>query len=187
MPFNAPKKYWDLYDRNSIPIAPDPDIPEGIHPVSIGKMGEFYNYKLSDEKPTLSQPVSDEYARKLIHGYYASISYIDSLIGKLIAELNSLDLDKNTMVIIWGDHGWHLGNDRKWGKHTLFERSLKSALIIKLPGKVNKIKKVNSIVETVDIYPTIMEFCSITPPYKLDGESLLMKIKNGEKKKKYCL
>ena len=184
MPFNAPKKYWDLYDRNSIPIAPDPDIPEGIHPVSIGKMGEFYNYKLSDEKPTLSQPVSDEYARKLIHGYYASISYIDSLIGKLIAELNSLDLDKNTMVIIWGDHGWHLGNDRKWGKHTLFERSLKSALIIKLPGKVNKIKKVNSIVETVDIYPTIMEFCSITPPYKLDGESLLMKIKNGEKRKK---
>ena len=184
LPFNAPKKYWDLYDRNSIPIAPDPDIPEGIHPVSIGKMGEFYNYKLSDEKPTLSQPVSDEYARKLIHGYYASISYIDSLIGKLIAELNSLDLDKNTMVIIWGDHGWHLGNDRKWGKHTLFERSLKSALIIKLPGKVNKIKKVNSIVETVDIYPTIMEFCSITPPYKLDGESLLMKIKNGEKRKK---
>jgi len=88
------------------------------------------------------------------------------------------------MVIIWGDHGWHLGNDRKWGKHTLFERSLKSALIIKLPGKVNKIKKVNSIVETVDIYPTIMEFCSITPPYKLDGESLLMKIKNGEKRKK---
>ena len=184
LPFNAPKKYWDLYDRNSIPIAPDPDIPEGIHPVSLGKMGEFYNYKLSDEKPTLSQPVSDEYARKLIHGYYASISYIDSLIGKLIAELNSLDLDKNTMVIIWGDHGWHLGNDRKWGKHTLFERSLKSALIIKLPGKVNKIKKVNSIVETVDIYPTIMEFCSITPPYKLDGESLLMKIKNGEKRKK---
>ena len=87
-------------------------------------MGEFYNYKLSDEKPTLDQAVSNDYARKLIHGYYASVSYIDNLIGKLIQELESLDLDKNTMVILWGDHGWHLGNDRKWGKHTLFERSL---------------------------------------------------------------
>ena len=80
-------------------------------------MGEFYNYELSDEKPTLKQTVSDEYARKLIHGYYASISYIDNLIGKLIRELESLDLDKNTMVILWGDHGWHLGNDRKWKTH----------------------------------------------------------------------
>ena len=61
----------------------------------------------------------------LIHGYYASISYIDHLIGQLLAELKSLDLDKNTMVVLWGDHGWHLGNDRKWGKHSLFERSLK--------------------------------------------------------------
>ena len=173
LPFNAPKKYWDIYERDSISIAPDPNIPLGVNPKSIGKMGEFHNYKLSDEKPTLSQSVSDQYARKLIHGYYASISYIDNLIGKLIQELESLGLDKNTMVIIWGDHGWHLGNDRKWGKHTLFERSLKSVLIIKLPGKQNKIKEIDSIVETVDIYPTLMEFCSITPPYKLDGESLL--------------
>ena len=147
-------------------------------------MGEFYNYELSDEKPTLKQTVSDEYARKLIHGYYASISYIDNLIGKLIRELESLDLDKNTMVILWGDHGWHLGNDRKWGKHTLFERSLKSALIIKLPGKQNKNKKINSIVETVDIYPTLMEFCSITPPYKLDGESLLKHMNSVNTNKK---
>ena len=173
LPFNAPKKYWDIYERDSISVAPDPNIPLGVNPKSIGKMGEFHNYKLSDEKPTLSQSVSDQYARKLIHGYYASISYIDNLIGKLIQELESLGLDKNTMVIIWGDHGWHLGNDRKWGKHTLFDRSLKSVLIIKLPGKQNKIKEIDSIVETVDIYPTLMEFCSITPPYKLDGESLL--------------
>ena len=88
------------------------------------------------------------------------------------------------MVILWGDHGWHLGNDRKWGKHTLFERSLKSSLIIKLPGKQNKIKEINSIVETVDIYPTIMEFCSITPPYKLDGESLLKVMDSTKTNKK---
>ena len=173
LPFNAPKKYWDLYDRSSIPIAPDSLIPQNVHPKSVGKMGEFYNYKLSDEKPTLDQPISDEYARKLIHGYYASISYVDHLIGKLLAELKSLDLDKNTMVVLWGDHGWHLGNDRKWGKHSLFERSLRSALIVKLPGVNHISKEINTIVESVDLYPTLLDFCGIEKPYKLDGKSLM--------------
>ena len=141
LPFNAPKKYWDLYDRQMIPIASDPFIPQNVHPNSVGKMGEFYNYKLSDEKPTLDQSVSDVYARKLIHGYYASVSYIDHLIGELLLELKSLELDKETIVVLWGDHGWHLGNDRKWGKHSLFERSLKSALIVKLPGLNHASKK----------------------------------------------
>ena len=173
LPFNAPKKYWDLYDRSSITIAPDSFIPQNVHPKSVGKMGEFYNYKLSDEKPTLDQPISDEYARKLIHGYYASISYVDHLIGKLLAELKSLDLDKNTMVVLWGDHGWHLGNDRKWGKHSLFERSLRSALIVKLPGVNHISKEINTIVESVDLYPTLLDFCGIEKPYKLDGKSLM--------------
>ena len=173
LPFNAPKKYWDLYDRSSIPVAPDSFIPQNVHPKSVGKMGEFYNYKLSDEKPTLDQPISDEYARKLIHGYYASISYVDHLIGKLLAELKSLDLDKNTMVVLWGDHGWHLGNDRKWGKHSLFERSLRSALIVKLPGVNHISKEINTIVESVDLYPTLLDFCGIEKPYKLDGKSLM--------------
>ena len=180
LPFNAPKKYWDLYDSSTIPIASDPFIPQNVHPESIGKMGEFYNYKLSDEKPTLDQSVSDEYARKLIHGYYASISYIDHLIGQLLAELKSLDLDKNTMVVLWGDHGWHLGNDRKWGKHSLFERSLKSALIVKLPGLNHASKEINTIVETVDLYPTLLDFCGIGQPYELDGKSLVELIKTGK-------
>ena len=173
LPFNAPKKYWDLYDRLTIPVASDPFIPEDVNPKSIGSMGEFYNYELSDEKPTLEKSLSDEYSRKLIHGYYASISYIDNLIGKLLIELNSLGLDKNTMIVLWGDHGWHLGNDRKWGKHTLFERSLKSALIIKLPGDRHYKSEINTVVESVDLYPTIMDYCGIDPPYNLDGESLL--------------
>ena len=114
-------------------------------------MGEFYNYKLSDEKPTLDRSISDEYARKLIHGYYASVSYIDHLVGELLMELKSLELDKETIVVLWGDHGWHLGNDRKWGKHSLFERSLKSALIVKIPGVNHASKEINTIVETVDL------------------------------------
>ncbi|MDA9597261.1 sulfatase [Flavobacteriaceae bacterium] len=173
LPFNAPKKYWDLYDRSTIPIAPDPFIPEGINPASIGKMGEFYNYQLSDEKPNLDHPISNDYARKLIHGYYASISYVDNLIGKLLRELKSLEMDQNTIIVLWGDHGWHLGNDLKWGKHSLFERSLKSALIIKLPGNNPTQKKIATIVESVDLYPTLLEYCGIKSPYDLDGKSLL--------------
>ena len=180
LPFNAPKKYWDLYERSSIPIASDPLIPKNVHPKSLGKMGEFYNYKLSDEKPTLEKPVSDDYARKLIHGYYASISYVDHLIGKLLKELKALDLDKNTLIVLWGDHGWHLGNDRKWGKHSLFERSLKSALIVKLPGVNHASKEIKTIVETVDLYPTLLDFCGIGKPYELDGKSLVELIQTGK-------
>ena len=180
LPFNAPKKYWDLYDRSSIPIASDPFIPQNVHPNSIGKMGEFYNYKLSDEKPTLDRSISNEYARKLIHGYYASVSYIDHLIGELLLELKSLELDKKTIVVLWGDHGWHLGNDRKWGKHSLFERSLKSPLIVKLPGVNHALKEINTIVETVDLYPTLLDFCGIGKPYKLDGKSLVELIRTGK-------
>lgn len=184
LPFNAPKKYWDLYDRSTIPIANDPFIPKNVHPKSVGRMGEFYNYKLSDEKPTLDRPVSDDYARKLIHGYYASISYVDHLVGQLLAELKSLDLDKNTMVVLWGDHGWHLGNDRKWGKHSLFERSLKSTLLIKLPGEKHASNEINTIVESVDLYPTLLDFCGIDPPYDLDGESLLKTIQSRKTDKR---
>ena len=177
LPFNAPKKYWDLYDRTKIPIASDPFIPQGVNPLSVGGMGEFNSYKLTDEEPNLKQAISDDYARKLIHGYYASISYVDALIGKLIQGLESMDLSKNTMIVLWGDHGWHLGNDLKWGKHSLFERSLKSALIIKLPKNGNIQKEITEVVETVDIYPTLLEFSGITPAYELEGESLLGLIK----------
>lgn len=180
LPFNAPKKYWDLYDRSSIPTASDPFIPQNVHPNSVGKMGEFYNYKLSDEKPTLDRSISDEYARKLIHGYYASVSYIDHLVGELLMELKSLELDKETIVVLWGDHGWHLGNDRKWGKHSLFERSLKSALIVKIPGVNHASKEINTIVETVDLYPTLLDFCGIAKPYELDGKSLVELIQTGK-------
>jgi arylsulfatase A-like enzyme len=178
LPFNAPKKYWDLYERSAIPIAPDPFIPEGVHQKSMGRMGEFYNYESGDEKPNFDRAISDDYAQKLIHGYYASISYIDQLVGKLLTELKALDMDQNTLIVLWGDHGWHLGNDLKWGKHTLFERSLKSTLIIKIPEFSPALSEVNAVVESVDIFPTIMEYCGIEVPYKLDGNSLIDYVKS---------
>ena len=171
LPFNAPKKYWDLYQRDSIPVSENPRIPENINLKSLQESGEFNQYALGEEKASLSVPVSDDYARKIRHGYFASISYIDAQVGKLLQELKKLELDENTIVVIWGDHGWHLGDQRVWGKHTLFENALKSTLIVNYPKLENQNKKVQTIVESVDIYPTLMELCGISVNHKIDGES----------------
>lgn len=173
LPFNAPKKYWDLYDREEIPVSPNPGIPENVNLASLHESGEFNQYALGDEKAGLAESVSDAYAKKLRHGYLASISYIDVQIGKLLQELKNLGLEENTIVVIWGDHGWHLGDQRVWGKHTLFENALKSTLIIKTPNTEHRNKKVEAIVESVDLYPTLLDLCEIPLNHKVDGESLL--------------
>jgi arylsulfatase A-like enzyme len=173
LPFNSPEKYWELYNRDSISVSPNPDIPMNINLKSLHESGEFNQYQLSDEFASLTEPVSDEYARKLIHAYYACVSYIDHQVGRLLRELESLGLADNTIVVIWGDHGWHLGDQRIWGKHTIFENALKSVLIISDPRKLEAERKVRTIVETVDIYPTLMELCGVDIPYDMDGESFV--------------
>lgn len=178
LPFNAPKKYWDLYDRKDIPLSPTPFIPENVNKASLHESGELNGYKLTDEQPGLDGPVSDTYARKLRHAYYASVSYIDAQVGKLLDELERLDLAKDTIVVLWGDHGWHLGDHLTWGKHTIFERSLKSSLIVKTP-KMNKSGvPAHGIVETVDIYSTLMELCDVDGPNDLDGSSFIGQLKD---------
>ncbi|MBJ2175521.1 sulfatase [Aureibaculum sp. A20] len=180
LPFNAPKKYWDLYDRSDMPLAPNPFIPKNVNKNSLQKSGEFNGYQLTDEKAGLTKPLSDAYSKKLTHAYYAAVSYVDAQIGKIITEIKALGLDENTIVVIWGDHGWHLGNDLVWGKHTLFDVALRSALIIKVPGTMSQGKKVNTVVESVDIYPTLMELCGISADYPLDGKSLVNTISNPD-------
>ncbi|MGI9551396.1 MAG: sulfatase, partial [Aurantibacter sp.] len=183
LPFNAPKKYWDLYDRDSIPISDNPNIPENINLKSLHESGEFNQYALGEEKASLSKSVSDAYARNLHHAYLASISYIDAQIGKVLQELKTTGLDKNTVIVIWGDHGWHLGDQRVWGKHTLFENALKSTLIIKSPLQKHKNKLIENIVESVDIYPTLLELCNIPLNHKIDGESFAGMMFEGDVKK----
>ena len=173
LPFNAPKKYWDLYDDEDIPLSPNPLIPENISLKSLNESGELNGYKLTDEVAGLAHPVSDKYAKKLRHAYFASVSYIDAQIGKVLNELKALGLDNNTIVIVWGDHGWHLGDQQVWGKHTVFENALRSTLIFKVPNLNKPNTIVKSIVETVDIYPTLMELCNVNLPYKTDGESFV--------------
>lgn len=171
LPFNAPKKYWDMYDEGKIPLSPSSNIPENVNKASLQQSGEFNSYLLGEEKASLDHSVSDQYARKLRHGYFACVSYTDAQIGKVLQELEKQGLADNTIVVLWGDHGWHLGDQRVWGKHTCFETALRSALIIKHP-KMKKGIKVDDIVSTIDIYPTLMEFCGIVAPKDISGHSL---------------
>ncbi len=180
LPFNAPRKYWDLYDRNEIPTSLNPLIPENINLKSLHNSGELNGYQLGDEIVNLKNQSSIVYAKKLNHAYYASISYIDAQVGKILKELKRLELDKNTIVVIWGDHGWHLGDQQVWGKHTLFDVALKSALIIKTPNSMFENITVESIVETVDIYPTLMKLCDIEMAYQTDGEEFTDLLKSPE-------
>ncbi len=177
LPFNAPKKYWDMYNESEIPVSPNPWIPDNINKESLHNSNEFNGYELGDEKASLDDPVSDEYARKLRHAYFACISYIDAQIGKLIDELEKQELAENTIVVIWGDHGWHLGDQLVWGKHTIFDRSLKSAFIVNIPGKTNG-KTVEKIVSTIDIYPTVIELSGLQMQHQTDGKSLVPLLEN---------
>ena len=181
LPFNSPAKYWDMYNEDEIPLAPVRKIPDNVSPLSLHNSGEFNNYKLGDEKASLKKPVSEEYERKLRHAYFACISYVDAQVGKVLAELKKLGLDKNTVVVVWGDHGWHLGDQLVWGKHTIFERAVKSTFIVKVPGMKNRGVVNDNIVSTVDIYPTISELCGLTPPDWIDGKSIVPLLKGDDK------
>ncbi len=178
LPFNSPAKYWDLYDENKIQLTPSPDIPINVNKASLNQSGEFNGYKAGDENASLEKPLSDAYARKIRHAYFAAVSYADAQVGKVLDELERSGLADNTIIVVWGDHGWHLGDQRVWGKHTIFERALNSAFIIKLPEQKDG-KRINQVVSSVDIYPTIMELCSVEMPFKTDGKSMVGLIKNS--------
>ena len=114
--------------------------------------------------------IPDEKARELVHGYYACISYIDAQIGKIVEALEKSGCLNNTIIVLWGDHGWHLGEQRVWGKHTVFEVALNSAFMVRMPGVKGKIS--DRVVSSVDIYPTIADLCDVPLEGSMDGMSL---------------
>lgn len=186
LPFTAPKKYWDLYKEEEISLSPASILPESVNAASLSQSEEFNQYLAGDEKPSLSKPVSDAYARKLRHAYFAAVSYVDAQVGKVLDELERLGIAENTIIVLWGDHGWQLGDHQIWGKHTLSEQSLRSAFIIKAP-EYPKEQKTDCIVSAIDIYPTLLELCKLPVPQnvKLDGTSLTpllagKKLKNSD-------
>lgn len=183
LPFNAPKKYWDMYDENEISISEYPEIPINGGPIS--KSGEFNSYQSGDELVTningCVSRLSDEYARKLRHGYFACISYVDAQVGKVLNELEELGLADDTIIVVWGDHGWHLGDHRVWGKHTILEPSLRSTLIVKTPGQKRGVVN-NRIVSSLDIYPTLMDLCGVKFTNEVHGDSFTKILSNPKDK-----
>ncbi len=168
LPFAAPEKYWNLYDRSNIHLPPNYEAPKDAPDRALHSFGELRNYRNVPE----SGPVSDRMARKLIHGYYACTSFVDAQIGRLLDRLTELGMRKNTIVVLWSDHGWQLGEHGLWCKHCVFETSMKVPLIIRPPGQ-NDRRNTEHLVELLDLYPTLCDLAGIKKPDHLDGRSLV--------------
>ncbi len=167
LPFVAPKKYWDLYDESKIEIADNPFAPKGVAPMAMHTSGELRGYH---GMPKNTDPFPEELQRKLIHGYYACCSYTDANVGRLLKALDDEGLRENTVVVLWGDHGWHLGEHGIWTKHTNFEHATRGCLMMRAPGKQNA-AKVEGLTEFVDIYPTLCDLAGLDKPEHLEGTS----------------
>ena len=173
LPFNAPKKYWDMYEAEEIDLVDNPFRPKGAPDAALHNWGELRAYHGIPPKGALSE----ELARKLVHGYYACVSYTDAQIGRVLTELERLGLRDNTVVILWGDHGWNLGEHGLWCKHCNFETSLHSPLIIRGPG-IKHGAKTNALTEYLDIYPSLCELCDLPLPGHLEGRSFVPLLKD---------
>lgn len=174
LPFNAPKKYWDLYDRASIPLDKFQSRAEGTSDYAYHEVTEMQAY--TDVKAVLTpydniiNAIPEDKQRELIHGYYACVSYVDALIGDLISALEQSGESEDTIIILWSDHGWHLGDHALWCKHSCFEQATRVPMIIVDPS--SKGRTTNSPVELLDIYPTLCSLAGIQAPEGLDGDDL---------------
>lgn len=182
LPFNVPKKYWDLYDRDALKIPDNYVLKEGndIPSVALPKWGELRKYSGIPKKG----PVPEEMAKTLIHGYHAAVSFTDAQIGKVVAEMRRLGLDKNTVLILLGDHGWNLGEHGCWCKHSILETSIHVPLIIVDPDAPRKGVRCDEVVEYLSLFPTICEMAGIPKPAQLEGESIASLVGNPEAKGK---
>lgn len=170
LPFIAPKKYWDLYDPAKIALAPNKFYPKDAPEYAIRRgANEVQNY----EGITRGGSIPDDQARQLRHGYYAAVSYMDAQLGKVLDELERLGLRENTIIVLWGDHGWKLGEHDAWAKHSNSENDTNAPLILVAPGmKRTAGAKSIALVEFVDIYPTLCDLAGLPLPGHLEGVSL---------------
>jgi arylsulfatase A-like enzyme len=175
LPFIAPKKYWDLYDHDTIRLPDNYHPPKDAPKEAIHSFGELRAYAGVPPKG----PVSDEMARNLIHGYYACVSYTDAQIGKLLDELDRLDLAENTVVILWGDHGWNLGEHTLWCKHCCFETSMHVPLVVRAPG-IQGGRRTGGLTEFIDVYPSLCELAGLALPDHLKGKSFVPLLKQPD-------
>ena len=174
LPFNAPKKYWDLYDPENFELAAyrkqDKQRPNYAYH-SYGELAAYSGYEIG-------KPVAEDKQRHLIHAYYACVSYVDAQVGKVLDELKKLDMEKDTIVVLWGDHGWHLGDHGIWCKHSNFEQATRAPLIISAPGMTAG-QVSESSAEFIDIFPTLCDLSELQGPKALEGESLVPVLKDA--------
>ncbi|UUO06431.1 sulfatase [Blastopirellula sp. J2-11] len=168
LPFNAPKKYWDLYPREAIALSENASAPRGAPRISLHNWGEMRRYSNIPRKGA----VDDETARSLIHGYFACVSYIDALVGQVLHELERLDLSDKTIVVLWSDHGWNLGEHTLWCKHSCYETSMRIPLLVRL-SKQRAALRIVQPVESIALYPTLCELAGLPLPEHLQGSSLV--------------
>ena len=172
LPFTAPRKYWDMHDPDAFVLAEDQVHPDGAPSYAGKRGGEIVNYS-----PLTVNNLKDEsIQRRLIHGYYAAASFADAQIGRVLDELDRLELSKNTLIVLWGDHGWHLGDHGYWTKHTNYEQANRIPLIFVAPGVAKPGSVTQQLAETVDVYPTLAELSGLPAPngpQSIDGVSMV--------------
>jgi arylsulfatase A-like enzyme len=168
-PWVAPKKYWNMYSDADIHLAEYQELPAGAPAFASNDAGEFRSYKGIPKEGLIPEATQ----RDAIHSYYACISYTDAQVGKVLKELDRLGLRQNTVVILWGDHGYQLGEHGTWNKRTNWEAAARVPLIISVPGQQHAGEQSNALVELLDMYPTLAQLCGLTPPAGLEGRSFV--------------
>jgi iduronate 2-sulfatase len=169
LPFVAPKKYFDLYDPAKLTLTDTPNAPQDAP--TIARHSSF-ELRTRTKVPTTG-PIDEATSRELLRAYYACASFVDAQIGRVLAELDALGLRENTIIVVWGDHGWHLGEYGIWGKATNYEVATRAPLIVCAP-KMNAMGKGSkALVEFVDVYPTLCELAGLPLPKHLEGRSFV--------------
>jgi iduronate 2-sulfatase len=180
LPFTAPRKYFAMHDKAKFSLAAYTKPPKDAPAVAGKKGGEITNY----EPVPANGVVSDELARDLIHAYYAAATFADAQIGKVLDELQRLGLEKNTIIVLWGDHGWHLGDHGIWTKHTNYEQANRIPLLVIAPGVTQPGSASKQPAESVDLFPTLAELAGLPAPrgpQPIDGVSLVPVLRDPAK------
>jgi len=175
LPFTVPKRFYDLYDRSSLELEPFQEAPAGSDPRYIlndnNELKSYAPHPASEDEPdSYGDAITPAQQQELLHGYFAAVTFIDELVGDLLKELEAVGAADNTIVVLWGDHGFHLGDHGMWGKHTTMEKAARHPMMIRLPGHEGLI--IADVVEALDLYPTLLDLAGFEVPDHLQGRSL---------------
>lgn len=175
VPWVAPKKYWDLYREETLPLPDNQYTPKDAPNFAARSGDDFYWYGNVPE----DRRITPEFGRRCLHGYLAAVSYIDAQVGRLLDTLARMGLEQNTVVMLWGDHGYYMGEHGWWGgKHNNYEGATRAPLIISVPGQNPRGVKCDALVEFVDIYPSLADLCGLPAPNGTEGKSFKPLIEN---------